>query len=753
MKNHRSEKKYTDNPNPSANVGFIICYPFQFYVYKNIYKHIANSEFIVDLGVFFPSKQPSELADEIISLLKAKNAKYRILYYSDYYYYSYRESFFSKYDTLVSLWERGCINFACNIEKKKVNLTYGAGKELTQVRPSRRIYDLILTFGQRDHKLFSIYTKAEIVGNPKFDDWFNDDLDGKFIEEMRKKLDDKKKTALYLPTHGDLGSIKQLEEKLGKIAGKYNVIAKIHYFTIREEPELMKELAEKGVIIYEDSADLLPMLKVADVVISDNSSAIFDAILADKPIAVTNFLSDEFLDLEHKKPKMYRRGERGALTYSGSVEQEIKKKELVITIDKPSDLECALEKAAEDESFFKNARREIREELFSFNDGKCGKRAAEEIEKVKKNKKKPIMFHAIEALLNDLQKTRRSVVIRDMNYRRMKNYEDMIAEKVDREGLVFSVILIGPGKFFPEESLRALIGQKFNRESYEILVLSRDYKGVKENIDRMLAKENNFPSINIVRVENNQIGPGIKKAIEDSRGKIICFTKVDCVTVSDWLNDIYSAYQRNPSVAGVGGFSVCREENYSLIDEFDNLEIARKLGIWKERNYLSKLYEVRNRRFEQNPAGSLANMSYQKEILAKYKDLFSARPLSLIELGLKYEILLDRSEEICFIPNPVIKISKQTWKSFLRRNFFRGFVFSGFARDKKKSGFYGKNSFFSPFKESILNLLDGNSRRRLAMSLLIFVGYFYQWLGSLYFRASGFVFWLKGRKKRLEQSK
>jgi len=47
---HKSKRrKLTDNPNPQAHIAFIMEAPFYYFVYKNIYKHIASeSEFIID---------------------------------------------------------------------------------------------------------------------------------------------------------------------------------------------------------------------------------------------------------------------------------------------------------------------------------------------------------------------------------------------------------------------------------------------------------------------------------------------------------------------------------------------------------------------------------------------------------------------------------------------------------------------------------------------------------------------------------
>jgi len=114
------KKKTEDNPNSSAKIGLIISYPFQFYVYKNIYERIKNqAEFIIDLGTFYPIRQPDNLLETITKLLHKHNVFFRILHYEDYYYSLYQKKFFSRYDLLVSLWERGCLKLKCNISKKR----------------------------------------------------------------------------------------------------------------------------------------------------------------------------------------------------------------------------------------------------------------------------------------------------------------------------------------------------------------------------------------------------------------------------------------------------------------------------------------------------------------------------------------------------------------------------------------------------------------------------------------------------------
>jgi CDP-glycerol glycerophosphotransferase (TagB/SpsB family) len=395
------QKEIKDNPNPQAILGFVIVYPFQFYVYKNIYRHLTKeAEFIVDLGCFFPVKQPTYLLDNLISLLVREKVYFRVLNYNDYFDLSFLERFFSKYQALVSVWRRGCLKIPCVWEnRKQIHLPYGCGKELTTFGFWKANFDLILAYGVRDQSIFSQYTSSAVVGNPKFDDWFSKNLDQELIEKIKNQLDPLKKTLLYLPTHSDLSSIDLIAENLREMTSKFNVLIKFHYYNVYEEKERLHKFSQKEILKFDDSTDLLVLLGIADVVLSDNSSVIFDTILADKPIVVADFWSKDFLDTDFKKVKSYRRGWSGPLTYSGSIEQLIKKEGQVITINSPGELSLALNKALLDQdSFYRKERKKIRENLFSYNDGNCGKRAATEIKGIIQKKElppKPLFYHLL----------------------------------------------------------------------------------------------------------------------------------------------------------------------------------------------------------------------------------------------------------------------------------------------------------------------------------------------------------------------
>src|SRR3989344_1066485 len=384
-----------------GRIGFVIYYPFQFYVYKNIYKQLEEqSEFILDLTTSLGSDMRAALKSDICALLNVNDVKYRVIEHDDYYNDRYVRVFFAPFQALVSVWERGCMVNRNTAHCKKICATYGVGKELTMVRPSRGLYDLILAYGPRDQALFSYYTESEAVGNPKFDDWFNGSVSEGDLRTSSDCIDPSKKTLLYAPTHSDLSSIDAFTPQLAALRREYNIIAKVHYYTTREEPLRMQALRRAGIIVLPDSTDLLPLLKTADVVLSDNSSVIFDVILADRPLVVADLWDREFLDLQHKELRQYARGNQGALTFSGSIEQTIKKEGWVVTVSDPSELGEEIKEALRDDDHFKVKRSELRAELFSHEDAFSARRAAQAIKNCiaqTTSRPRPIMYHAIEA--------------------------------------------------------------------------------------------------------------------------------------------------------------------------------------------------------------------------------------------------------------------------------------------------------------------------------------------------------------------
>lgn len=719
-------------------IGLVMFYPFQYYVLKDIYKHLGNeAEFVVDLGAFFPVRQPASLRDAIIGLLQKSGARYRILEHEAYYSAERMDDFFSPYVALVSLWERGCVMHACNRDKKKICATYGAGKELTMVRPSRGYYDLILAYGPRDSELFSYYTRSVVVGNPKFDDWFNDNLDRDAVTVVRSKMDPTRRTILYLPTHGDLSSVDELATPLRRLAKKYNVVVKLHYFIVHEEPERVAALSDSNIHLYGDDFDLLPLLKIADVVLSDNSSAIFDAILADKPVIVTDFHDAEYLDFGHKERRQSRRGINTALTFSRSIEQEIKREKRILSFSDPEELESKVSVALEDSDYYRQERKKLVSELFAFNDGKCGERAAQRvIECINDNSKKerPILYHAIEAY-----KTRigvASYAYRNEAESQLADYRHRIAVIGGRTAQTpsFSVIVIDQGEGLLD-TLASLSWQEYPTDRYEVVVISPHPKNGDRcpySSGRSVLKSGTNIKFNFY-AENSAISDLIASVVSTSEAEWVGFTRSGCAPDSDWLLRYMLQINGLSYVVGIGGYEILvPETSENRFMRYEHYRIAKKLGTHTALHRYAWIYTVINSFPSVNPFGSLSNSFYRREVLLQVDIAgFGARSWAAIEALLRW--LVVKHGGLAFVPIGIRRFFGPNYAAFRAENFDRGFAHGLIRRTRGQI-----LSRFSPHEgirvilREILSVVSGRfAPRSLVLVVTAIQAACFRWIGFL----------------------
>lgn len=713
--NTNQNSKYEDRSNLSASIGFVVHYPFHYFVYKNIYKHIEEiSEFIVDMGAF-SVEQPPELLSEIILLLEKERVFYRVLNFSDYYYKIYLSSFFKKYNLLVSVWESGCVTIQETKELKKVHVTYGAGKELTFLRPSQSIYDITLDFGERSANLHSYFSYPVITGNAKFDDWFNNTLDEKELSLIEDKLDKNKKTILYLPTHGDLSSVDKITDELIKISPNYNVVIKLHYYISREEPDRFKKLTHKNFLTYNDDCDLLLLLKKADVVLSDNSSAIFDAILADKPIIVTDYLSNDFLDGKHLEKKFYRRGSIGALTYSNSIEQKIKKDGSILTIKKKGELANKIADALNDHINLKEGRKKVRNEIFDYNDGKCGQRGADAIlNLLKTSEKKPkkIMHYAMEAYKTSIDAL--SYYKKDWIEKKIIFYENIIKNKAESGHYFFSIIVIKEDDD-DMSFLEMLTRQNFPNNKFEIIVICKNKK-IDDVPDKIKIIDNNHFSL----------GEKIMSAIKISHGNVICFTTSKVLVEESWLTMLYTAYSNNVTISGCGSYRFLERNLYYNYFYIQEIALNTGLGLIKDIWGIYNLYPITNNSFATNPVGGFFNSSYKKKYISKLYIKNNSTPE--IEAIIKIEAL--KHGPLSFIISPSTVRTPITFSQFLYENIMFGF--SKYIISKKNNINHGSTSIIETIAHILIQLSKSFAVQNILISLVIFVGYFSRYIGSIF---------------------
>lgn len=138
-------------------------------------------------------------------------------------------------------------------------------------------YDCVLCSGNYDSNYLNAYTKTYKTGNMKYIN---------FKKKKNKKT--KKKTLLYLPTYGDGCSIDDIYEELKEIKKEYYIIAKIHHGTtfLKNEYERIEKIKINVDEFYDCHKDLNELLEITDIVLTDNSGSIFEAIYTEIPVAI-----------------------------------------------------------------------------------------------------------------------------------------------------------------------------------------------------------------------------------------------------------------------------------------------------------------------------------------------------------------------------------------------------------------------------------------------------------------------------------
>lgn len=159
----------------------------------------------------------------------------------------------------------------------KVSYNYGyVPKPYFHAAPRIKLYyDYILCYGKIDEEFFSVYAKTCIVGEPKL------------LGYKRKEFTREKPKVLYLPTYGDLSSVRDAVPVLKNLSDKYEICAKAHHGTsfLTSEKDNLNVLLQTFSKIYNSKTPLYDLLAETDVVLSDNSGAIYDALAAGIPVA------------------------------------------------------------------------------------------------------------------------------------------------------------------------------------------------------------------------------------------------------------------------------------------------------------------------------------------------------------------------------------------------------------------------------------------------------------------------------------
>ena len=182
----------------------------------------------------------------------------------------------------------------------KVQIFHGfAGEKKGHFR-IRDYFDLYLTQGPYFTRVFQEFAKQhrnfEVVetGWPKLDCLFDGSVDASFLY-AKYSLDKTKKTILFAPTSSPkltsanllLPKLTELNSDNAGVIGK--VLVKFHPLMDKETVDLYKTtFANHPLVTVVDEDNLIPLLIVADLMISDTSSAVYEFLLMNKPVVTLN---------------------------------------------------------------------------------------------------------------------------------------------------------------------------------------------------------------------------------------------------------------------------------------------------------------------------------------------------------------------------------------------------------------------------------------------------------------------------------
>ena len=189
-------------------------------------------------------------------------------------------------------------------------------------------------------------------------------------------LDQNKKTILYAPTFYP-SSIEKIYPELPHFSNEFNLIIKLHNFSwfqkrYKYQSEMMMDLDNNMSNVYlakPSEIDVIPFMKVSNLLISDISSTIFEFLPLDRPIIMAECFS---IRMKHRIFKKRFKRKLDLERYDSI--------EFVNRFNDPSQLNGLIYHCIEYPNELSNLRIEAIEKYLYKNDGKASIRLIDEIE-------------------------------------------------------------------------------------------------------------------------------------------------------------------------------------------------------------------------------------------------------------------------------------------------------------------------------------------------------------------------------------
>ena len=270
------------------NVTFYVAYPYYFPHFLPISRELEKRNYQVQYVL--SDKQNSTLMERIA---KENSLEYR---FGEEYLFSLKSDF---------------IFFANPYEKAKeldaitIFLEHGIGTKSSGFYHSIEYFDIYLVEGDYKYqRLLELYPKYQeklkMVGFSKFDAIANMNQNETISLYKKYNLDPEKKTVLYAPTFFP-SSIEKMSDSFPKDFGEYNILIKAHYLTYERNQykNQRKKLSywnsfENCTVVDVNEYNLVPFFAISDVMISDESSAMFEFASLNKPVISNRYFKLRF---------------------------------------------------------------------------------------------------------------------------------------------------------------------------------------------------------------------------------------------------------------------------------------------------------------------------------------------------------------------------------------------------------------------------------------------------------------------------
>lgn len=156
----------------------------------------------------------------------------------------------------------------------KFRYQYGMAKPNWNLDSWSRDFDFIFCNGMYDFSVLKAYTQTDIVGMIKYANF------------EKKKRETDKYNLLYIPTYGNESSIELVMNHIEELTDAFNIKVKLHHGTSFLEHDRVNLVKSHIPDVLDHKASLVDLMEEADVVLSDGSGAIFDALFTDTPIVI-----------------------------------------------------------------------------------------------------------------------------------------------------------------------------------------------------------------------------------------------------------------------------------------------------------------------------------------------------------------------------------------------------------------------------------------------------------------------------------